>query len=211
MATEKEIRDALRRWRDSSGHQLIIANCITYGWEADLLSATRKLLVTEHEIKCSHADFVTEMRSASFETDETRRWIVRHEARRAGKSISAVKCIKHARLQDAHNAGLQIRKHKLEQAGRKTPEPPPVIEWVQSFASHSVPNYFTFVSPVGVINVEEVPPYAGLIWYLEGHNQFVNCFEIIKPAPRLHETPMDSRTMLKIARSFEARFWKKYG
>lgn len=43
-------------------------------------------------------------------------------------------------------------------------------------------NYFNFVVPTGLVTIEEVPEYAGLIYMDENLN-----FEIIKKAPLLHK------------------------
>jgi len=45
------------------------------------------------------------------------------------------------------------------------------------------PNYFNFVVPTGLVSVEDVPEYAGLIYCDENLN-----FEVIKKAPLIHKT-----------------------
>lgn len=49
------------------------------------------------------------------------------------------------------------------------------------------PNKFLFVTPVGMIDVKEIPSYAGLLYYLPEDNWFVE----VKPAPFLHKTKMN--------------------
>jgi len=45
------------------------------------------------------------------------------------------------------------------------------------------PNYFNFVVTTGLVSVEDVPEYAGLIYCDENLN-----FEVIKKAPLIHKT-----------------------
>jgi hypothetical protein len=42
------------------------------------------------------------------------------------------------------------------------------------------PNYFSYAVPEGLINIEEIPEYAGLIYV---NKEYLN---IIKPAPKIH-------------------------
>ena len=44
------------------------------------------------------------------------------------------------------------------------------------------PNYFHFVTPTGLVSIDEIPEYAGLIYMDENLN-----FEIIKKASLLHK------------------------
>jgi len=46
-----------------------------------------------------------------------------------------------------------------------------------------VPNYFYFVVPENLVNVEEVPEYAGLIYVTEKQD-----YNIVKKAPIIHKT-----------------------
>lgn len=48
---------------------------------------------------------------------------------------------------------------------------------------YHVPNYFYFVVPEGLVSVDEVPDYAGLIYIKENSK-----FETIKKAPIIHKT-----------------------
>ena len=55
------------------------------------------------------------------------------------------------------------------------------------------PNYFTYVTPTDLIKIEEVPEYAGLI-YWDGIN-----FTVIKEAPRAHKIKASTDLIRKIA------------
>lgn len=49
------------------------------------------------------------------------------------------------------------------------------------------PNKFLFVVPIGMIDVKDIPSYAGLLYYLPEDHWFVE----VKPAPFLHKTKMN--------------------
>lgn len=68
------------------------------------------------------------------------------------------------------------------------------------------PNYFTFVAPPDVIDYDDVPEYAGLIYYL--HNERGRaCLETIKRPPLLHKDTMPPDLVRRIAISLEYRYW----
>lgn len=62
------------------------------------------------------------------------------------------------------------------------------------------PNYFFYVCPTGLINPEEIPPYAGLI-YVEGEE-----VTYIVDAPRLHRHKPDLiKLQAKVLRLYQER------
>jgi hypothetical protein len=51
------------------------------------------------------------------------------------------------------------------------------------------PNYFYYAVPDGLITVDEVPDYAGLIYVIPEDGEFkFNYLKLVKMAPKLHET-----------------------
>lgn len=54
-------------------------------------------------------------------------------------------------------------------------------------ANHKKPNYFYYAVPEGMIQPEEVPSYAGLIWILKEYRYVQQSFVIVKQAPQLHK------------------------
>lgn len=69
-----------------------------------------------------------------------------------------------------------------------------------------VPNYYWFVCPPGVIDLSEVPDYAGLMHAVKDKHGTVRLFEQ-KPAPRLHGNKLDQWVLSHISRSFFFRYW----
>lgn len=64
------------------------------------------------------------------------------------------------------------------------------------------PNYFWFVCPEGIINADEVPEYAGLIYAGMGFSK-----HIIKKAPKLHREKTTDSQREHIIRSFQFKYW----
>lgn len=59
-------------------------------------------------------------------------------------------------------------------------------------ASTDIPNKFFFACPDGLIKIEEVPEYAGLIYTGQSYSRF----SVIKPAPFIHREKIDFTSRL---------------
>lgn len=55
-------------------------------------------------------------------------------------------------------------------------------------ANHRKPNYFYYAVPEGMIQPEECPEYAGLIWIMKEYRYVKQSYVIVKQAPQLHKT-----------------------
>lgn len=72
-----------------------------------------------------------------------------------------------------------------------------------------VPNKFYYACPPGLIQLDEVPIYAGLV-YVSGftllHEQIVQTkVKVIKPAPFLHKTKADPQLIFRMCQTLSAR------
>jgi len=63
-----------------------------------------------------------------------------------------------------------------------------------------LPNYFSFVTPKGLITADEVPDYAGLI-YINGDSSF----NIIKKPKLLHKTKANNSFIKKVAHNLTCK------
>jgi len=72
------------------------------------------------------------------------------------------------------------------------------------FIHEQHPNYFWYVCEQNLVNILDVPKYAGLI-YVNKNSQYVNK---IKNAPRLHNNKLSDFNINKIAISLQYRYWK---
>ena len=73
-------------------------------------------------------------------------------------------------------------------------------KYLQQTGTAGRPNYFTYVCKKGLIPVEEVPAYAGLIYINEDSS-----ITVIKKTPKLHKHPCDQRVIFQLCRSLTAR------
>ena len=63
-----------------------------------------------------------------------------------------------------------------------------------------IPNYFNYVVPRDLISIDDIPEYAGLIYFNEDMT-----FDIIKKAPLLHKTKASSSFIRKLAHSLSCK------
>jgi len=69
------------------------------------------------------------------------------------------------------------------------------------------PNYFYFVCPEGLLSVEDMPDYAGLI-FVTGSNSW-HPLEVVKKAPRIHKNKVDGSFVNEMMRIGANRYlWK---
>ncbi len=70
-------------------------------------------------------------------------------------------------------------------------------QFISKSFKYNSPNKFYYVVPDGLIDVDEVPNYAGLIVY----NKY-KCFKTIKNAPFLHKEKMNPNLWKELAMKF---------
>jgi len=134
-----------------------------FGWESDKLIWTKAGYIYEFEVKISRADYMNDFKH---------------------------KVEKHLLL----NSALPDEKTEVRQADlfgnlfTQKRKRYPQITMEQSKqcmkpVGERMPNYFYYAVPDGMLEADEVPPYAGLIYIHEDSG-----FSIIREAPRLHAT-----------------------
>ncbi|MBI3654028.1 MAG: hypothetical protein HY231_23605 [Acidobacteria bacterium] len=75
----------------------------------------------------------------------------------------------------------------------------------------SRPNYFYFVAPTGLIGVEDVPEYAGLILIAKNGLFPYNAIQVVKKARLLHKRKLSEQSLMQLAKSLCYRFWRMRG
>ena len=134
-----------------------------FGWESDKLIWTKAGYIYEFEVKISRADYMNDFKH---------------------------KVEKHLLL----NSALPDEKTDARQADlfgnlfnqKRKRYPQITMEQAKQFmkpVGERMPNYFYYAVPDGMLEADEVPPYAGLIYIHEDKG-----FSIIREAPRLHTT-----------------------
>lgn len=81
---------------------------------------------------------------------------------------------------------------------------------------HPRPNYFYFAVPDGLIQPEEVPDYAGLIYVKKRAETIENRVALyygtaveVKPATRLHREKITDWQRKQLARALTGRYWRQ--
>lgn len=77
------------------------------------------------------------------------------------------------------------------------------LETRPSEAPQRCPNYFWYAAPVGVIPVDELPAYAGLVEVVDRN------LVVARKAPRLHRQPIAERNATYMLRGVTLRFWQR--
>ena len=134
-----------------------------FGWESDKLIWTKAGYIYEFEVKISRADYMNDFRH------KVEKHLLLNSTLPDGWQ--------EAREQDLFGNLLRQKRKRypqitMEQARQRMK---PVGE--------RMPNYFYYAVPDGMLEADEVPPYAGLIYIHEDSG-----FNIIRDAPRLHTT-----------------------
>lgn len=162
-----------------SNHDYKLENVYVHNWEADSFSVTSTKYSYEIEIKVSRSDFFND-----FKKDK------HHLFKSYKKGWGIYKGIP---LYNKHSAGTQIAKEFPDLADFKIGYH--TMNAVQ-FTNKHVPNRFYFAVPEGLVTVDEIPEYAGLIYFGELSAR------VVKQAPYLHKDKINVKEML-----FDKYFW----
>lgn len=114
-----------------------------------------------------------------------------------------------------HEFEIKVTRADFKQDGKKDRARllcDPVVTGFWGSHTCSRPNYFYYVVPQGLIQPEEVPEYAGLIYAVEpvvGHHLYFGTTKEIKAARRIHNEKITDGQRRQLGRSMTIRFWKQ--
>lgn len=138
-----------------------------FGWESDKLIWTKSGYIYEFEIKVSRADFRND-----FKNKKEKHLILKGPT-------------EEERFMPHFYESYEHNRHLYSSFGdyvsRVSPDSRDLI------ANHRRPNYFYYAVPEGLIQPEEVPEYAGLIWILKEYRDVRAAYTVPKQAPVLHK------------------------
>lgn len=161
-------------------HKLFFHNCYPINWfESDFISITGSDFIHEFEVKRTAADFRND-----FTKEVKHSWL--------GGKRDIVK------LDERHKRGLL----NVEKNDDDTVK----IQYEYDLSKFEGPNYFWYVCPVGVIKIEDIPSYAGLI-EVNDKNLVMN---IVKEAPRLHKNKITIERKQQLWMGIMFKYWKAY-
>ena len=164
--SEEYIQRKLNGFFAISTQKYVLENLYIFSWESDKFIETRSGLIYEFEIKISRSDYKNDFKKED----------------------------KHVILEGKEKYIPSVK--KLDEFTWWTDDFKEERKKYYLTENHKKPNYFYYAVPEGMISVDEVPDYAGLIYVLpdsgkgwvnkDGH--WCGCgFYIVKKAPKLHD------------------------
>lgn len=163
--TEQAIQQRLNHFFASWKYN--VDGLYVFRWESDKLIWTKAGYIYEFEIKISRQDFKND-----FKHKKEKHIILQGPT---DKEKYMPGCYEHYGWNKKNYASLE---DYLAQISPKSSD---------LIANHRKPNYFYYAVPEGLIQPEEVPEYAGLIWILKEYRYIKQSFVIMKQAPQLHK------------------------
>lgn len=97
-----------------------------------------------------------------------------------------------------HEFEVKISKQDFKKDAQKTKKHVALTEQT----NNSVPSHFWYVCPDGLIDVDDVPNHAGLI-YIKKYNRP----HVVKKAPRLSKMPINQKQSDKMMMASAWRYW----
>lgn len=156
----KQIQDRLSILFSNHEHHFLNKYIFDSDWESDFFSVTSSGYLCEVEIKISKSDFAADFIKFKHKIFESR---------------NQTEVIKEAKYKYSKRWKKQVRR-----APEKKINP----------QETKMPNRFYFACPEGLLNVDDIPEYAGLIYVTS------TAATIIKNAPLLHKRKEDVQELL---------------
>ena len=138
-----------------------------FQWESDKLIWTKTGYIYEFEIKISRADFKNDFKH------------------KKDKHIILKGPTKEERFMPSFYQSYEWNKHLYKSIDDCKERIKPGDNYL--IESHKKPNYFYYAVPEGLIQPEEVPEYAGLIYILKEYRYEQQSYVVAKKAPCLHK------------------------
>lgn len=176
--TEKDLQQAVRVLFHN--HEYVLVNSFVFNWESDFFSMTKNGNAYEVEMKVSRADF-----RRDFEKEKHRMF------KNAGSGMFQERDPTE-RISGDHAAWY------FDYSTRKSGYYPFCKMAWRNSETFFIPNRFYYACPPGIIPLNELPRYAGMI-HVDGNNA-----AIIKQAPFLHKRPLLDGRLQKILLD---KFW----
>ena len=167
LLTEQSIQQRLNHFFASYKYKA--DGLYVFSWESDKLIWTKSGYIYEFEIKISRSDFKNDFKHKKEKHIVLASTIARDKAKEIQMSLFEQK-------------EQENRHWSREMLERQYGD-------IDAMAKGKrMPNYFYYAVPTGMLEPDEVPPYAGLI-YIDSEYRYVKqSYRIVKEAPRLHKT-----------------------
>jgi len=181
----KDIQKAIYFYCKCRQNEFMVSNKHLHYWfEVDFMAISKAGYLMEFEIKQSKSDFKRDFTAKK----------VKHEwfkGKRNGELLTEAEYGKNEKVVDQFTpnfTGIQQTTHMDEFKG---------------------PNYFYFVCPENIIDIKDVPTYAGLIYVLD-NNTRIPSLKFIKKAPLLHKGKTDQDRKINILTKYMYDYWNTH-
>lgn len=169
--TEKKIQKVLNKFMASPKYR--VDGLFVFRWESDKLMWTKAGYIYEFEIKISRSDYQNDFK---------------HKADKHLLLNSKLK-------QPSESLQQELLDNLLRHEQKRYPGI--TKEQVHTYPENTkLPNFFYYAVPEGMLEPDEVPPYAGLIYITTYHGEtfkdepdkWYHDIKIVRKAPQLHKT-----------------------
>ena len=171
--TEQKIQRVLGGFIASPKYR--VDGLFVFGWESDKLIWTKAGYIYEFEIKISRSDYMNDFRH------KVEKHLLLNSAMPDESTVAREADLFGNMLKEKRKRYPQIT---MEQAKDRMK---PVGE--------RMPNYFYYAVPEGLLDADEVPPYAGLVYittckdgFEDQPDKWLHSIKIVRKAPQLHKT-----------------------
>jgi len=158
-------------------------NAYVYYNESDYLSINNKGIATEVEIKISRSDFKADFKKPKHKQYANFKKGLKHWVR-CFDTIGLTSISEWKETWRDYVDAVVINGKKYRHVKGNSPH---TASSMICFPPISLPNRFYYLIPDGLISRDEVPEYAGLLYYKPHEERLVNRVEIIKRAPVVHK------------------------
>jgi hypothetical protein len=170
--TEQKIQRVLNKFMASPKYK--VDGLFVFRWESDKLLWTKSGYIYEFEIKISRADYKNDFK---------------HKAEKHLLLSSKMP-------KEAESVQLDLFDNLLKQKQKRYPGI--TKEQLNTYPENTkLPNFFYYAVPEGMLEPDEVPPYAGLIYittskgpkyHRDDPDKYYHDIKIVRKAPQLHKT-----------------------
>ena len=171
--TEQKIQRVLSGFIASPKYS--VDGLFVFGWESDKLIWTKAGYIYEFEIKISRSDYMNDFRHK----------VEKHLL--LNSALPDVGTV--AREADLFGNLLKEKRKRYPQITRG------VAKLMMKPVGERMPNYFYYAVPEGLLDADEVPPYAGLVYittykggFEDQPDKWLHRIKIVHKAPQLHKT-----------------------
>lgn len=197
--SEKDLQQAVRRLFQN--HRYVLVNSFVFNWESDLFSVTKTGNVYEVEMKISKADYRKDFEKEKHQlfrsnaVGKSHYIFSRPGSRWVGDKERVIEKFSYQAVTWQHPKGYyydyRLRTNVtgygasfIEHKNVELLAPCTSID-IKPIEDILCPNRFYYACPPGIISIDNLPPYAGLI-YVMGKDECL----IKKQAPFIHKRPL---------------------